>query len=57
MEEYLEDLEKISTAVNELNAKSITYLAAAVSDFYIPRDQINEHKIQGINTSGFNLQM
>ena len=40
-----------------LKAKSITYLAAAVSDFYIPDDQVAEHKIQGISASGFKLDM
>ena len=55
--EYLRDLEVISRTLHSLKAPSITYLAAAVSDFYIPTDQIAEHKIQGISTNGFNLSM
>lgn len=45
VQEYLRDLEEISKAINGLNLPSITYLAAAVSDFYVPDDQISEHKI------------
>ena len=36
--EYLRDLEIISRTLSILKTKSITYLAAAVSDFYIPED-------------------
>lgn len=57
IQEYLRDLEQISITVNGLNVPSITYLAAAVSDFYITDDQIAEHKIQGISESGFDLKM
>ena len=35
----------------------MTYLAAAVSDFYIPDDKVSEHKIQGIGSDGFSLKM
>ena len=41
--EYLRDLETISKAVSQV--KTVTYLAAAVSDFYIPDDETVEHKI------------
>jgi hypothetical protein len=40
-------LQLISIALKD--TPSITYLAAAVSDFYIPTDKVAEHKIQGID--------
>ena len=55
--EYLRDLEVISRTLSILKAKSVTYLAAAVSDFYVPEDQVAEHKIQGISKTGFTLEM
>lgn len=45
--EYLEQLEEVTKAVHEAVAdRMIVYLAAAVSDFYIPDDQLSDHKIQ-----------
>ena len=44
--EYLKNLEVISKELNAAKVKSISYLAAAVSDFYIPEDKIQDHKIQ-----------
>jgi hypothetical protein len=38
--EYLRDLEIISRIIFKHNLKSITYLAAAVSDFYIPEGEV-----------------
>jgi phosphopantothenate-cysteine ligase len=49
--DYLSGLEEISVSLSGSN--SITYLAAAVSDFYIPPDLVAEHKIQ----SGGNLNL
>ena len=43
--EYLRDLEIISRVISKHNLLSITYLAAAVSDFYIPENEVHEHKI------------
>ena len=42
--DYLRDLEVISKALAAAKVKSISYLAAAVSDFYIPQEKIPEHK-------------
>ena len=57
--DYLRDLEMISRIIYKHNLKSITYLAAAVSDFYIPESEIQEHKIQSgsAKESGFKLEM
>ena len=57
MQEYLRDLEIISRTLSLHKKKSITYLAAAVSDFFIPDSDVSEHKIQGISHSGFTLEM
>jgi phosphopantothenate-cysteine ligase len=43
--DYLRDLEVISKEIAASKMKSISYLAAAVSDFYLPEDKIVEHKI------------
>ena len=45
--DYLRDLEVISKELGEADVKSISYLAAAVSDYHIPEDKIVEHKISG----------
>ena len=50
--QYLRDLEHISRTLAAEKARSITYLAAAVSDFYIPEDQMAEHKIQSRDKGG-----
>ena len=56
--DYLAGLELISRQLSAQNMKSITYLAAAVSDFYIPLERVHEHKIQGISAeTGFSLEM
>jgi phosphopantothenate-cysteine ligase len=44
--DYLEVLEYISKQVNALGERVMFYLAAAVSDFYIPMAKMVEHKIQ-----------
>ena len=46
VQDYLRDLEEISRALSCLDVPSLTYLAAAVSDFFVPDDQVAEHKIQ-----------
>ena len=43
--EYLRDLEIISKSVASQDVKSISYLAAAVSDFHVPENKLAEHKI------------
>lgn len=44
--EYLTLLEFICKELNILNENAIVYLAAAVSDFYLPRRLMPKHKIQ-----------
>lgn len=46
VQDYLAGLEMISKKLNEHSCKSLTYLAAAVSDFYLPTEKLAEHKIQ-----------
>ncbi len=51
IEEYLAKLQLCSVAIHDCQALAIVYLAAAVSDFYIPKDQRSEHKIQSADGS------
>lgn len=53
--DYLYLLEQISLKLNELNKNAIIYLAAAVSDFYIPETELSEHKIQSTGTESLEL--
>jgi len=46
VEEYLSRLELASQAVQSCQSLAVIYLAAAVSDFYIPVSERVEHKIQ-----------
>jgi phosphopantothenate-cysteine ligase len=48
VEEYLGRLQLISTSLNDCPI-TMCFLAAAVSDFYIPQAQRTEHKIQSAN--------
>ena len=43
--EFLEKLELVMIKINEYKVKSLCYLAAAVSDFYIPEKDMPDHKI------------
>lgn len=43
--EYIHYLHEISNVMNQLAPKGILYLAAAVSDFYIPPNNLTTHKI------------
>lgn len=49
--EYLWVLRKISILMRPLGPKALFYLAAAVSDFFLPRDRLSEHKIQSSETN------
>lgn len=49
--EYLWELRKISMLMRPLGPKALFYLAAAVSDFFLPRDRLSEHKIQSSETN------
>ncbi|KAF4655859.1 hypothetical protein FOL47_009253, partial [Perkinsus chesapeaki] len=44
--EYLSSLEQIARAVNPLGRRAALVLAAAVSDFYVPPEEMPENKIQ-----------
>lgn len=44
--EYLQLLQLIALSMNNLGPKAMFYLAAAVSDFYVPWKSMVEHKIQ-----------
>lgn len=44
--EYLWDLRTTSILLRPLGSKALFYLAAAVSDFFLPNDRLSEHKIQ-----------
>ena len=44
--EYLDGIESISRAIHENNLASVSYMAAAVSDFYIPPNKMVQDKIQ-----------
>lgn len=49
--EYLWELRRISILMRPLGPKALFYLAAAVSDFFLPRDRLSEHKIQSSETN------
>ncbi|RAO72944.1 uncharacterized protein BHQ10_008956 [Talaromyces amestolkiae] len=44
--EYMFELRALAHVMKPLGANALFYLAAAVSDFFIPRDRMAEHKIQ-----------
>ncbi|THV00715.1 phosphopantothenate-cysteine ligase [Dendrothele bispora CBS 962.96] len=44
--DYLWLLRAVSQELSALNRKAMYYLAAAVSDFFLPRQKMSEHKIQ-----------
>lgn len=44
--DYLWELKEIALLMRQLGSRGLFYLAAAVSDFFIPRDKMVEHKIQ-----------
>lgn len=44
--EYLWTLKEIAILMQPLGPRGLFYLAAAVSDFFIPSDRLSEHKIQ-----------
>lgn len=44
--QYLYTLRMISTKVQPFNERALFYLAAAVSDFFLPMSKLSEHKIQ-----------
>ena len=50
--EYLFSLKNLATLMQPLDSRAMFYLAAAVSDFFIPRDRMEEHKIQSSDHAG-----
>lgn len=44
--EYLWNLREVAQLMQPLGPKGMFYLAAAVSDFFVPQDRMVEHKIQ-----------
>jgi phosphopantothenate---cysteine ligase (ATP) len=44
--EYLFELRSLAVLMQPLGSRALFYLAAAVSDFFIPRERMEEHKIQ-----------
>lgn len=44
--EYLWELRELAKAMRPLDSRALFYLAAAVSDFFVPKDRMVEHKIQ-----------
>ncbi|XP_060925329.1 phosphopantothenate--cysteine ligase-like [Limanda limanda] len=49
LSEYLHLLKAAAQALSTIGPKAMFYLAAAVSDFYIPASEMPEHKIQSSN--------
>lgn len=49
--EYLFELRMLAKTMHPLGSRALFYLAAAVSDFFIPRDRMVEHKIQSSETT------
>ena len=47
--DYLFELRSLATLMQPLGSRALFYLAAAVSDFFIPRERMEEHKIQSFS--------
>ena len=50
--EYLWELKEVAMLMRPLGPTALFYLAAAVSDFFIPKDRMSEHKIQSSEQIG-----
>ncbi|CAG0921030.1 unnamed protein product [Notodromas monacha] len=44
--EYLWHLRRIAKSADQCGSRALVYLSAAVSDYYIPFDKMEEHKVQ-----------
>lgn len=55
--DYIHYLNEISNVMNQYAPKSIFYLAAAVSDFYIPPNNLSTHKINSDEPLHLTLQL
>ena len=49
--DYLWELREIALLMRPLGSRGLFYLAAAVSDFFVPRDRMAEHKIQSMDVN------
>jgi len=49
VEEYMAKLKLCTEAIDDCQSLGLIYLAAAVSDFYVPKEEKSEHKIQSSN--------
>ena len=49
--DYLWSLRETASALQPMKASAMFYLAAAVSDFFVPKNRLAEHKIQSSETS------
>ena len=52
--EYLWSLREMSLIMRPLGPRALFYLAAAVSDFFLPKDRLSEHKIQSSTVNSTN---
>ena len=50
--EYMFELRSLATLMQPVGCRALFYLAAAVSDFFIPRNRMEEHKIQSRDGGG-----
>ncbi|XP_067685727.1 phosphopantothenate--cysteine ligase-like [Haliotis asinina] len=55
--EYLHLLRASAQILNAIHSKALLYLAAAVSDFYIPKHEMPEHKIQSSTDKPLQLSL
>ncbi|ROT37569.1 DFP-domain-containing protein [Sodiomyces alkalinus F11] len=51
--DYLHELRAIARLMRPLGPRGLLYLAAAVSDFFVPPDRMPEHKIQSTDATDF----
>lgn len=49
--DYLHELRGIARLMRPLGPQGLLYLAAAVSDFFVPPERMSEHKIQSTNAA------
>lgn len=49
--DYLHELRSIAQLMKPLGPNALLYLAAAVSDFFVPPDRMSEHKIQSTDAA------
>lgn len=57
LSDYMHYLHQITLVINQIAPKSILYLAAAVSDFYIPPCDLSTHKINSTEPLQLQLQL